>query len=87
MRFSKFVTLFCIYLQELVFEITNKPTTHTWVEERIVLRHYRFCVRLIAAILTNLRLKHLRAVVAKVEKQAERIMKTVPRGANRLLCT
>ena len=70
-----------------MFEITNKPTTHTWVEERVVLRLYRLCVRMIAATLSNLRLKHLRALVSKVEKQVDRIMKAVPRGANRLLCT
>jgi hypothetical protein len=65
----------------------NKPTTHTWVEEKVVLRHYRACTRLIRAVLGNLKLRSLRSVVLKVEKKVDAILKSVPTGANRLACT
>lgn len=85
----------CIYtnstltlpLQDSVFELVNKHTTHTWVEERVVLRHYRVCCRLIRAVLGNLRLKGLRAQVVKAEKRADLIMQTVPTDTRRVLCT
>lgn len=74
-------------LQDSVFELINKHTTHTWVEERVVLRHYRVCCRLIRAVLGNLRLKGLRAQVVKAEKKADLIMQTLPTDTRRVLCT
>ena len=69
-----------------MFELVNKPTTHTWVEEKIVLRHYRNCARLLRAVLGNMRLRSLRSVLTKADKKVELILKTVPTGAHRTPC-
>lgn len=71
----------------MVFELINKPTTHTYVEERIVLRHYTNAARVVCGVLHALRLKYLRSVVYKALKQCEAIMKSVVPGHNRPLCT
>lgn len=74
-------------LQEMVFELMNKHTTHTWVEERVVLRYYKNCVRVLGAMLGILKLRSLRSVVTKAEKQVEAIMRSAPHGHGRPLCT
>jgi hypothetical protein len=70
-----------------VFELINKPTTHTYMEEKVVLRHFRNCARLIRGVLASLKLRSLRNVVARAEKSVEAILKTVPSGSHRTLCT
>jgi hypothetical protein len=70
-----------------VFELVNKPTTHTWVEERVVLRHFRNCTHLIGAILSNLRLRSLRYKIAAAEKVADGIIKRLPPSQGRVHCT
>lgn len=69
-----------------MFELINKPTTHTYVEEKVVLRHYRLCTRLIRAALGLMKLRSMRSVVVKVERRVEEILRTVPAG-QRTLCT
>lgn len=70
-----------------MFELINKPTTHTYVEEKVVLRHYRNCTRLVRAVLGHLKLRSLRSVVAKAEKKVEEILQAVPTGGQRTPCT
>jgi len=73
----------------MVFELINKPTTHTYLEERVVLRHYTNTARVVCAVLHTLRLKYLRNVVYKALKQCEEIVRgvVVVPGQPRQLCT
>lgn len=73
--------------QEMVFELTNKHTTHTYVEERVVLRHFTATAHVVCAILHVLKLRYLRSVVWKALRQCENIMKGVELMQNRPLCT
>lgn len=81
------VLLGSILPQEMVFELINKPTTHTYLEERVVLKHYTHTARVVCGILRTLRLRHLRGVVCKALKQCEEIMRAVVPGQSRPLCT
>ncbi len=74
-------------MQDSVLELVNKPTTHTYAEEKVVLKHFRNCTRLIRGVLGSLKLRSLRNVVARAEKSVDAILKTVPAGSHRLLCT
>ncbi len=60
-----------------MYELISKPTTHTWVEERVVYRIYRDAARIVAAILNNLKLARLHRVVRDAEKRADMVMKEV----------
>jgi hypothetical protein len=69
-----------------VFELVNKPTTHTYVEEKVVLRHYRACCRLVRAVLGHMKLRSLRMAVVKADRSVEEILRTAPTG-QRTPCT
>lgn len=71
----------------MVFELINKHTTHTYVEERVVLRHFTATAYVVCAILHVLKLRHLRSVVFKALRQCEKIMKGVELLQARPLCT
>lgn len=58
-----------------MYELIGKPTTHTWVEERVVYRHYRHVTRMISAILRELKLKKMLRTVQEATKRAESLMK------------
>ena len=71
-----------------MFELINKPTTHTYVEEKVVLKHYTDVARRVCGVLHVLKLRHLRGVVRKALKQCEEIVKgVVTLGQSRPLCT
>lgn len=58
-----------------MYELIGKPTTHTWVEERVVFKHYRHVTRQITAILKELKLKKLQRTVWEATKRADALMK------------
>jgi len=63
--------------QENVYELLNKPTTHTFVEEKQAYVVLRDAAALIRSLLAYRRLNGLRDVVVTAEKKAELIVKHV----------
>ena len=61
--------------QDCVFELISKRTTHTYVEERQVLRMYIQTTQLLSGIFGVLRLKRLKRSIAATEQVARDMVK------------
>ena len=66
---------FSFIRQESIFELVNKRTTHTWVEEAKVLKKFRHISHVIGCILKVLKLRKLHRRVFNVGRQADEIFK------------
>ena len=67
-------------------ELVSKPTTHSWAEERQVLRIYKNTTRLVRAVLSTLRIERLYRSVCGADKHADQLLEAVDKGTKRVLC-
>jgi hypothetical protein len=74
-----------------VHELVSKPTTHTWAEERQVLRIYKNTTRLVRAVLGTLRIERLYRMVCRAEQHSDKLLLQettvqVDKGTKRAQC-
>jgi len=83
--------LACLSPQDCVHELVSKPTTHTWAEERQVLRIYKNTTRLVRAVLGTLRIERLYRMVCRAEQHSDKLLLQettvqVDKGTKRAQC-
>ena len=72
--------------QESMYELLDKQTTHTWVEEKEAYLLLKGTLRTIRPLLAHLRLRHLYSHVRTVENKAEKVYNRAPSSDSRPMC-